>query len=119
MKFRLGLLAFLAALIAISAPSGAEVLSADNVQIVWKVSNRFRFFKDPEIFKAQESAWRQYGQFVSEHNGTNDDSQMFYYNSSVLGIEHVLNDRRIAFSNILRTKNRAHAKSEYPPARFR
>ena len=29
---------------------------------------------------------------------------MFYYNSSVLGIEHVLNDRRIPFTNILRTK---------------
>jgi lysophospholipase L1-like esterase len=104
MIIRLWLLALLASFLALSAPSGAEVLSADNVQIVWKVSNRFRFFKDPEIFKAQELAWRQYGQHVSARDGTSEDSQMFYYNSSVLGIEHVLNDRRIAFSNILRTK---------------
>jgi lysophospholipase L1-like esterase len=104
MKLRLWLLALMAAVMALSAPSGAEVLSADNVQIVWKVSNRFRFFKDPAVFKAQELAWRQYGQHVAARNGSGEDSQMFYYNSSVLGIEHVLNDRRIPFTNILRTK---------------
>lgn len=104
MNIRLWLLALLVSFMALSAPSGAEVLSADNVQIVWKVSNRFRFFKDPEIFKAQELAWRQYGQHVTARDGSGEDSQMYYYNSSVLGIEHVLNDRRIPFSNILRTK---------------
>ncbi len=104
MIIRLWLLAFLAFITVPSAASAAEVLSADNVQIVWKVSNRFRFFKDPEIFKAQELAWRQYGQHVAARDDSGEDSQMYYYNSSVLGIEHVLNDRRIPFSNIMRTK---------------
>ena len=104
MKLRLPVLALVAFIIAISAAQAAEILSADSVQIVWKVSNRFRLFKDPEIFKAQENAWRQYGLHVSARDGSTEDSQMFYYNSSVLGIEHVLNDRRIPFTNILRTK---------------
>lgn len=104
MLIRLWLMAFLAFTFVPSAASAAEVLSPDNVQIVWKVSNRFRFFKDPAIFKAQELAWRQYGQHVTARDGTDQDSQMYYYNSSVLGIEHVLNDRRIPFSNIMRTK---------------
>ncbi len=104
MYFRACLTALLAIVITISAASAAEILSADNVQIVWKVSNRFRFFKDPELFKAQENAWRQYGLHVSSREGSTEDSQMFYYNSAILGIEHVLNDRRIPFTNILRTK---------------
>ena len=73
-----------------SAP--AETLTSSNVQIVWKVSNRFRLFRDPNIFKQQELAWRQYGQHVTQHLGSTDDSTVFYYNSSVLGTEHVLND---------------------------
>ena len=104
MNILIRLLALLGCLLIFSAPSGAEVLSADSVQIVWKVSNRFRFFKDPEIFKQQENAWREYGQHVSQRDASAEDNQMFYYNSSVLGIEHVLNDRRIPFTNILRTK---------------
>ncbi len=88
----------------IIAPAWGETLTSSNVQITWKVSNRFRLFRDPNIFKQQELAWRQYGQHVNQHSGSSEDSAMFYYNSSVLGTEHVLNDRRIPFTNILRTK---------------
>jgi len=86
------------------ASANAETLTSSNVQIIWKVSNRFRLFRDPSIFKQQELAWRQYGQHVNQRSGSSEDSAMFYYNSSVLGTEHVLNDRRIPFTNILRTK---------------
>ncbi|MDE2384132.1 MAG: hypothetical protein KGO53_05885 [Alphaproteobacteria bacterium] len=82
----------------------AETLTTSNVQIVWKVANRFRFFKDEALFQQQEQAWRQYGQHVSTRNASTEDNAMFYYNSSVLGIEHVLNDRRIPFTNFLRSK---------------
>jgi hypothetical protein len=88
----------------IIAPANAQTLTSSNVQITWKVSNRFRLFRDTNIFKQQELAWRQYGQHVSQRSGSTEDSAMFYYNSSVLGTEHVLNDRRIPFTNILRTK---------------
>lgn len=83
-------------------PIKAEVLDSGSVQIVWKVANRFRFFKDEKAFTQQENAWREYGQHVAAKNGSDDE--MLYYNSSVLGIEHVLNDRRIPFTTILRTK---------------
>ncbi|MBG1232934.1 SGNH/GDSL hydrolase family protein [Aestuariivirga litoralis] len=82
----------------------AEVLGAGTVQIVWKVSNRFRFFKDEADFKKQEQAWSEYGMHVAAKDGSVEDNDMFYYNSSVLGIEHMLNDRRIPFTKILRTK---------------
>jgi lysophospholipase L1-like esterase len=82
----------------------ADVLTTDNVQITWKVVNRFRFFRDEALFNSQEQAWRQYGQHVNNRDGGSQANEMFYYNSSVLGTEHVLNDRRIPFSNILRTK---------------
>ncbi len=82
----------------------ADVLTTDNVQIAWKVANRFRFFRDEALFAQQEQAWRQYGQHVNQREQATEDNAMFYYNSSVLGIEHVLNDRRIPFTNILRTK---------------
>jgi hypothetical protein len=85
-------------------PANAEVLTSSNVQIEWKVVNRFRFFKDADLFTQQENAWRQYGQHVRGRNASTEDNDMFYYNSSVLGIEHVLNDRRIPFTNIMRSK---------------
>ena len=101
-KWRLMFLVFV--LGASLAPAQAETLTSSNVQIVWKVTNRFRLFKDPDLFKQQELAWRQYGQHLNQRAGSTEDSQLFYYNSSVLGTEHVLNDRRIPFTNILRTK---------------
>ena len=82
----------------------AQTLTTSNVQITWKVVNRFRLFKDADLFKQQENAWRQYGQHVNSRSASTADNDMFYYNSSVLGTEHVLNDRRIPFTNILRTK---------------
>jgi hypothetical protein len=94
----------LIAILTFATSAQAEVLNSGNVQIEWKVVNRFRFFKDPNIFAQQETAWRQYGQHIAGRNASTEDNAMFYYNSSVLGIEHVLNDRRIPFTNILRTK---------------
>jgi len=82
----------------------AEVLDAASTQIVWKVSNRFRFFKDPNDFKKQEQAWREYGQHITAREGGSEDSDMLYYNSSVLGSEHMLNDRRIPFTKLARSK---------------
>jgi lysophospholipase L1-like esterase len=82
----------------------AEVLNSSNVQITWKVSNRFRLFKDADTFKAQETAWRQYGQHVNGRTNSQEENVALYASSSVLGIEHVLNDRRIPFTSFLRTK---------------
>jgi lysophospholipase L1-like esterase len=82
----------------------AQTLTSSNVQITWKVSNRFRLFRDPSIFKMHENAWRQYGQHLNERSGSSEDAALLNYNSSVLGTEHMLNDRRIPFTNILRTK---------------
>ncbi len=95
------LLILLAAMV---LPAQAQTLTTSNVLITWKVVNRFRLFKDPNLFKQQETAWRQYGTHVNSRSGSTEDNAMFYYNSSVLGIEHVLNDRRIPFTDILRTK---------------
>ena len=100
----LGRLVLLVMLVLASVEVKAETLTSSNVQITWKVSNRFRLFRNPDLFKLQELAWRQYGQHVNQRSGSTEDSAMFYYNSSVLGTEHVLNDRRIPFTNILRTK---------------
>jgi lysophospholipase L1-like esterase len=82
----------------------AEVLNSSNVQITWKVSNRFRLFKDSNLFKQQEAAWRQYGQHVNGRSASQEDNEAYYASTSVLGIEHMLNDRRIPFTTILRTK---------------
>ena len=86
------------------APALADTLTSSNVQITWKVVNRFRLFRDPDLFKQQELAWREYGQHLNARSGSGEDSALLYYNSSVLGTEHMLNDRRIPFTKILRTK---------------
>ncbi|MDE2444867.1 MAG: hypothetical protein KGO94_01730 [Alphaproteobacteria bacterium] len=82
----------------------AEILTSSNVQIAWKVVNRFRLFRDPSIFVQQEQAWREYGRHMDARSGNSEDNALLYYNSSVLGTEHMLNDRRIPFTKILRTK---------------
>ena len=82
----------------------AQTLDTSNVQITWKVSNRFRLFRNPSLFKMHEAAWRQYGTHMTERSGSTEDSALLYYNSSVLGTEHMLNDRRIPFTSIARTK---------------
>ena len=86
------------------APAQAETLTSSNVQITWKVANRFRLFRDPDIFKKQEQAWREYGQHLNARSGSSEDAALLYYNGSVLGSEHMLNDRRIPLTKILRTK---------------
>lgn len=91
-------------LVLLSPVASAQTLTASNVQITWKVSNRFRFFRDPSLFKMHENAWRQYGSHMSERSGGAEDQALLYYNSSVLGTEHMLNDRRIPFTSIMRSK---------------
>lgn len=84
------------------APARAEVLTSGNVQITWHVLNRFRFFRDPSIFQQQERAWRDYVHRLAPRSGNNDDTGNLLASSSVLGTEHVLNDRFIPFTNDLR-----------------
>ncbi|HEY4995902.1 MAG TPA: hypothetical protein VII21_06365, partial [Aestuariivirga sp.] len=84
------------------APAQAEVLTSGNVQITWKVVNRFRFFRDPAVFQEQEHAWREYASRVAPRSGNADDAGNLLASSSVLGTEHVLNDRFIPFTDELR-----------------
>jgi lysophospholipase L1-like esterase len=94
----------LAVLWAIILPASAQILNTADFQIQWKVANRFRLFADDELFKRHESAWNQYRIHVGEQNISEDQKALLTRNSSVLGTEHVLNDRFIAFSRILRSK---------------
>ena len=91
-------------LIILATSTRAEVLTTSNVQIDWHVTNRFRFFRDEAYFNQQVEAWREYGQHVAGRSANKQDNEAYYANTSVLGIEHVLNDRRIPFTNILRSK---------------
>ena len=94
----------LAILWALTNPAQAQTLNTSDFQIEWKVSNRFRLFGDEAFFKKHESAWSQYLIHVNEQNLSPEQKTLLAANSSVLGAEHVLNDRFIAFSRILRTK---------------
>jgi lysophospholipase L1-like esterase len=98
------LFSVLAVLWAIAGGAQAQTLNATDFQIEWKVSNRFRLFGDEAFFKLHESAWGQYLIHVNEQNISPEQKQLLAANSSVLGAEHVLNDRYIAFSRILRSK---------------
>jgi hypothetical protein len=69
-------------------------------RIEWQVVNRFRMFRDPQFFKLHENAWRQYLLHVDNQGMASDERDAFIARTSVLGSEHVLNDRYIAFSNI-------------------
>ena len=98
------LLMFLAVLAA-GLPSqavSAQTLDATNFRIEWQVANRFRMFRDPAYFTLHANAWRQYLIHVDGLNLPADQRDAFVARTSVLGSEHVLNDRRIAFSNVLR-----------------
>ena len=93
----------LAALLAILAPeASAQTLSTSQFKIEWQVVNRFRLFKDPQFFRMHENAWRQYLLHVDNQGMASDERDSYVARTSVLGAEHVLNDRYIAFSNILR-----------------
>ena len=80
----------------------AQTFDAAHYRIDWQVVNRFRLFRDPEFFKLHERAWRQYLIHVDRQGLAADKRDTFTARTSVLGSEHVLNDRLIAFSSILR-----------------
>lgn len=103
---RLRVLHFLTALICLFlvTPSGAQTLNSTDFQIEWKVTNRFRLFNDPNFFKFHENAWRQYLIHVGEQPISDGQKALLISSSSVLGSEHVLNDRHIAFSRLERSK---------------
>ena len=82
------------ALIILATSTRAEVLTTSNVQIDWHVTNRFRFFRDEAFFNQQVEAWREYGQHVAGRSANQQDNEAYYANTSVLGIEHVLNEDR-------------------------
>jgi hypothetical protein len=82
----------------------AQTITASNVQIEWKVKNRFRLFKNAETFAVHERAWRQYLIHVSDKEKDEAARQRLINTTSVIGTEHVLNDRYIPFTRILRTK---------------
>ncbi len=84
------------------AEVAAQALDTSQVRIEWQVVNRFRLFRDPQFFRTHENAWRQYLLHVDQQAMAQDERDAFVARSSVLGSEHVLNDRYIAFSNILR-----------------
>jgi hypothetical protein len=96
-------LALAAVLIApFTTPASAQTLSTSQFKIEWQVSNRFRLFQDPGLFRKHETAWRQYLLYVDQQGMASDERDSYVARTSVLGSEHVLNDRYIAFSNILR-----------------
>ena len=100
MRFILSLLVLLALL-----PSAqAQTITAANVQIEWKVVNRFRLFRDAESFGVHERAWRQYLIHIDQKENDPEARQRLINQTSVIGTEHVLNDRYIPFTRILRTK---------------
>ncbi|MGL4525443.1 MAG: hypothetical protein ACRCUC_00550, partial [Aestuariivirga sp.] len=80
----------------------AQTLNASDFRIEWKVVNRFRLFADPSFFTLHENAWRQYLLHTDGLDMDADQRAAFVARTSVLGSEHVLNDRRIAFSDVLR-----------------
>ena len=97
------LLLIAAALLALFVrPAEAQTLGTSQFKIEWQVANRFRLFKDPQFFKLHENAWRQYLLHVDNQGMASDERDSFVARTSVIGSEHVLNDRYIAFSNILR-----------------
>ena len=88
----------------VSSTASAQTLTTSNVQINWQVENRFRLFQNAGDFQAHERAWQQYLIHVNNLNLSEEDKQRLAANSSVIGTEHVLNDRYIPFSRHLRTK---------------
>jgi lysophospholipase L1-like esterase len=90
--------------LAMAAPSKAQTLNSTDFQIEWKVTNRFRLFNDASFFKLHENAWRQYLIHVNEQQISDEQKALLVSSSSVLGSEHVLNDRFIAFSRLERSK---------------
>ena len=82
--------------------SNAQTLDTSRFRIEWQVVNRFRLFRGDQFFRLHENAWRQYLLHVDGRGLEADERSRLVAQTSVLGSEHVLNDRYIAFSNILR-----------------
>lgn len=106
MKKHMMLLLFLGfcAILAMAIGPAVAQTNSGLFQIQWKVSNRFRFFDDPALFRLHENAWRQYLIHVGAQGLEEEGRRGLIARTSVLGSEHVLNDRYIAFSRILRRK---------------
>ncbi len=92
----------LALLLPALAGAHAQTLSTGSFQIEWQVVNRFRLFRDPALFKQHENAWRQYLLYVENRSLAAHEKSALVSRTSVLGSEHVLNDRHIAFTRLLR-----------------
>ncbi len=84
------------------SPASAQTITASGFRIEWQVVNRFRFFRDPVFFRQHENAWRQYLLHVDGQDLGPEERDRLVARTSVLGSEHVLNDRHIAFTQILR-----------------
>lgn len=95
---------FLALLGLSESPASAQTLDASQFRIDWQVVNRFRLFSDARFFKLHENAWRQYLLHVDGRNMELEQRDSYIARTSVLGAEHVLNDRFIAFTTMLRDK---------------
>jgi lysophospholipase L1-like esterase len=82
----------------------SQTLTVSNAKIEWKVVNRFRLFRNAETFAMHERAWRQYGIHVDQLQSDADAKTRLLSQTSVIGSEHVLNDRYITFTRILRKR---------------
>lgn len=89
---------------AVALEASAQTLNTSNAQIEWKVVNRFRLFRDAKAFTTHETAWRQYLIHVNQLDLSPEAKEKLIATTSVLGAEHVLNDRFIPFTRHLRTK---------------
>jgi lysophospholipase L1-like esterase len=96
------LLFSLLVLFAVLEPARAQTLNASGFRIEWQVANRFRLFKDQAFFKLHENGWRQYLLHARQQSIPEDEVFDLVSRTSVLGTEHVLNDRNIAFTRHLR-----------------
>jgi len=93
--------AFLAGL-ALPAAAQTRILNSSNVRIEWRVDNRFRLFRDGELFRQHELAWRQYLLHEGQVARSPGVVEALETSGSILGSERILNDRFIAFSNLPR-----------------
>lgn len=84
------------------AGAHAQTLNAGSFRIEWQVENRFRLFRDAALFKHHENAWRQYLLHVEGRGLAAHETAALVSRTAVLGSEHVLNDRHIAFTHMLR-----------------
>ncbi|MGH6908514.1 MAG: hypothetical protein ACREDX_11720, partial [Aestuariivirga sp.] len=93
------LLALFLLLAALPEGAHAQTLGSSNFRIEWQVVNRFRLFRDPAFFRLHENAWREYLFHAARLQLSEDGRADFVNRTQGLGAEHVLNDRRVAFSD--------------------